>query len=457
MVPIYTLTVGAGAGNSVTFNNIPQGYTDLMIVHSIRSATAGGITWDDLLFQINDDSSAKYSLTINYGIPPSGLVATRGSNGTNFQGGWVASSTAASNIFSNATIYFPNYSGGNLKTGIVDTITTSTVSQNVLGFSNILYSSTDPIRKLRFFISTGGNFVQNSTITLYGINARRSTQKAIGGDVTTDGTYWYHTFKSVGSSTFIPNENLGAECLVLAGGGGGGAGDNGSSGGGGGGAGGILVGSYLLNSGTQYTVNVGGGGAGGTIGNAGVSGSNSFISGLNIATSTAIGGGFGGGGGGTASSVAGTGGSGGGNARTGAFGLRFYSQGNSGGQGTGGGGAGGGGSASVGGINSGNTGGAGGSGTGVFTNWGITTGVGNNISGVAFFAGGGSAGTGSPTGGTSTPGSIGGGGAGGTSGTAGSPGLANTGSGGGGGGAVSGTSPAGGAGGSGVVIIRYPV
>ena len=44
--------------------------------------------------------------------------------------------------------------------------------------------------------------------------------KATGGTVTSDSTYWYHTFTSNG--TFVPNQSLSVEYLIVAGGGGGG-------------------------------------------------------------------------------------------------------------------------------------------------------------------------------------------------------------------------------------------
>lgn len=91
--------------------------------------------------------------------------------------------------------------------------------------------------------------------------------RASGGTVTgyvLDGTpYVVHTFTSVGTTTFTPQEDLQVEYLVVAGGGGGGA-----HVGGGGGGGGVLTnldGTTLgLTSGTAYTVTVGGGGSGGS-------------------------------------------------------------------------------------------------------------------------------------------------------------------------------------------------
>lgn len=113
--------------------------------------------------------------------------------------------------------------------------------------------------------------------------------KAIGGAVTFDGGYAIHTFTA--SGTFIANEDLTVDYLVVAGGGSGGIG--------GGGAGGLLTGAgHELTAGV-YSVTVGAGGATSGSGN---NGGDSALDSL-----TAIGGGRGG-----YPSSSGNGGSGGG-------------------------------------------------------------------------------------------------------------------------------------------------
>ena len=47
-----------------------------------------------------------------------------------------------------------------------------------------------------------------------------SSPKATGGTVTSDSTYWYHTFTSNG--TFTPSQALSCDVVVVAGGAGGG-------------------------------------------------------------------------------------------------------------------------------------------------------------------------------------------------------------------------------------------
>jgi hypothetical protein len=254
---------------------------------------------------------------------------------------------------------------------------------------------------------------------------------AEGGNVTTNGAYWIHTFTNSGTFT-IRRDISAVDVLVVAGGGSGGA-----RVGGGGGAGGLLYSTNKFVTNGTYSVTVGNGGAAVTnvagVGVAGKDGQNSVFADL-----TAVGGGGGGAyqtpangrdggcGGGAGGYTAGTGGIG--------------SQGYNGGVGTPGRAGGGGGMGTIG--FSGANGGGGG------------TGVVYSISGSNVYYCGGGGGSGDSAAGA---GGMGGGGAGSTgANTPATSGTPNTGGGGGGardnfdsGGKVSG------AGGSGIVIVRY--
>jgi hypothetical protein len=94
-----------------------------------------------------------------------------------------------------------------------------------------LWNNTAAITSLTIAV-TGASQTIGSTFYLYGISNVTSGSKATGGVVSSDGTYWYHTFPF--SGTFTPTQSLTADYLVIAGGGGGGVHH-----GGGGGAGGL--------------------------------------------------------------------------------------------------------------------------------------------------------------------------------------------------------------------------
>jgi len=249
--------------------------------------------------------------------------------------------------------------------------------------------------------------------------------------------YTIHTFTS--SGTFVVNESITAEVLVVAGGGGGGY-----NFGGGGGAGGLIYNSSYTFSAGSYSVTVGGGGAGGN-GGKGSNGGNS-----SIGTLTAIGGGGGGtsvSGGGGGSNGGSGGGAGGGSSASSTYGTGTSGQGNRGG-GKGSNGAGGGGGYGSAGGN-GLTGGGNQAWLGYSGNGG--EGYYSKIGGTGqWYAGGGAGGTGNASYTFQRPEGRARGGNGGYFSTPATGGAPNSGS--GGGGANNGP---GGNGGSGIVIVRY--
>ena len=444
-VLLEKITVGAAGASSVTFSGIPQtGYTDLVLKISARG-DAGAISRSlGLTF---NGSSTGYS---NRFLQGDGSSASSG-NGTSIYLGECTAATATANTFGNQEVYIPNYTSSSNKSLSVDAVAETNATTQYMSLVADLWANSAAITSMTIVIATG-NFVQGSTFYLYGV-AKLGTTPAIvpyatGGDtIMTDGTYWYHAFRS--SGTFTPAKGLSCDVLVVAGGGGGGGG-NGTYGAGGGAGGVIGFASQSLASGTGYTATIGGGGAGGPQGSIGTSGSNSQFASL----TAAVGGGYGG----WAANNGGNGGSGGGAGsesvpKTG--GTATSGQGNAGGNSTaqywsgGGGGAGGAGGTGSSGVN-----GFGGAGTNTVTNWGALsaalTATGLGVSG--YIAGGGQG----AAAGSQTSASGGGGRAAIDSGASNTAGTVNTGSGGGGAGATA-TSLTGAAGGSGLVIVRYLV
>ena len=273
--------------------------------------------------------------------------------------------------------------------------------------------------------------------------------------------YRYAIFTSNG--TFVIDNNISCDILVVGGGGGGGGGF-----GAGGGAGALIYKTnYQLSSGT-FTINIGSGGAGGNTSSGGgiqCSGTNGNDTTINNSIGTNIFNAKGGGGGGAWGSDAGkNGGSGGGCTNNNTIGTAVTTNipqdadvyGNSGGKETiytatiisGGGGGGAGGVGNIGSTTGNGTGGNGGAGK-------LITITGNST----YYAGGGGGCLyKTSTIGTAGTGGIGGGGNGSASVSSvvnGFNGTSNTGGGGGGASGPGGTGGIGGTGGSGVVIIRY--
>ncbi len=442
--PIASVTLSS-AQATVSFVGIPQTYTDLILVCQVQQSASN----NSLRHRFNYDSASNYSYTT---LIANGSSASSGKD-SNLTVGLLCDTTASSGAletlykvqiysYANTTTYKTHLGRGGRGGGGID----ATVG---------LWRKTEAITSIELAMGGGfptNNFASGSTFHLYGVANASITNvaKAIGGNsITTDGTYWYHTFLS--SGIFTPTQALTADVLVVAGGGGSGRT------GGGGGAGGLrgLTAQSLTT--TSYSVSIGGGGAGGdTDGGVASNGTNSVFG--NIVAS-------GGGGGasyngGNAIGVSG-GSGGGGGTHDGGSATRTGGAGNIGGytpvEGFAGGaavstrGSGGGGGATAAGTNapSTNNGGAGGTGSSAYSSWGVATGTGQNSGGTYYFGGGGG-GSGLASGGAA---GLGGGAAGSTyAGSSNQPGAINT-----GGGAGGINDRNGSTGGSGIVIVRYAV
>ena len=428
---IGTVTLSSGQ-TQVTFPNIPQIYTDLVVVVEGAGSTGG-----DLKFTLNGDAATNYSTTWFSGDGSTATSLRHNNYAYAEADRWESVTTTLG-----ATMHIldvMNYSNSTtFKTTLIRSNSAAAGTSALVS----LYRSTAAITSMTLFLS-GGTFSTGSTFSLYGVGANQL--KASGGDIiVSDGTYWYHAF--LASGTFTPNSTLSCEALVVAGGGGGG------QDGGGGGAGGVFYATAQSLSSAQ-TVTIGGGGAGGVVGGSGngkgANGSNSQFGSLTV--------GVGGGGGGSASNVnPGNGGSGGGGQRnssnaggtstqTGTGGTGYGFAGGSGlNTGPAYGAGGGGGAGAAGGNGTSTAGGAGGIGLSTWSTWLNTT-----STGVAGYIAGGGGGA------TYNNSNFGAGGAGGgAAAMVNNPAAAVSNSGGGGGGS---SLTAGGAGGSGLVIVRYAV
>lgn len=429
--PIATQTLGSAA-SSVTFSSLPQNYTDLIVV--IGSATFSANS--TLYVQYNGDTGANYSSTVLSG---DGSAASS-SRTTSVNGAQIgAANGQSSTVMQTCIVNIQNYSNSTTnKTAISrwsrsDAEVSTTVS---------LWRNTNAITSIEIYGGYGNgtknsNMQSGTTITVYGVAAGNSSAKASGGNiVTTDGSYWYHTFTS--SGVFIPSQALTCDYLVVAGGGGGGGS---AAGGGGGGGYRTSIGGTPLSLTTQtYSAIVGAGGVASTsLTAAGASGSNSSFSTI---SST------GGGGGGSYPDLAGlSGGSGGG-------GGYAYASGGAGNAGSYSPVEGYAGSVAFGGSGSDFVAGGGGGAGGAATTGNGANGATNSISGTSVtYAGGGGAAVGNNV--AAKTGGTGGGGTGARRGTSSATsGTANTGGGGGGGDLSALTA---GKGGSGIIIIRYAV
>ena len=429
--------VGSNGSPSISFNNIPQTYGDLMVHMSARTDRLYQ-GYDSLTFRFNNDNySANYTSKNFYGIS-GGSIGVESSTG-NPQLAFCSSNSADQYTYDSIRMSIPNYTSSFKKL----IVTENSVPGGANGYAVIqsfscnVWSQTVPVTSLTLLPGIGSKFIANSMFTLYGV---KNAVKATGGAITISGGYVYHTFTT--SAAFTPLKTLSVDVLAI-GGGGGSYPSTPYQAHGGGGAGGVNYTTSKTVTAALYPVIVGAGAAGSD----GVSSS--------FANIVAYGGGMGFQGWPSSGLTIGSAG-GAGTQPPSTGGTTTSGQGNSGGNSgaASGAGGGGGGAGAVGGnAVAPYAGGVGGAGTNTYSAWATAT----NTGASGYYAGGGG---GASNSGTPGAGGAGGGGAGSTGNPSGVGTNGTNGTGGGGGGNnsygnVYGTSSS--QGGSGIVIIRYAV
>lgn len=165
MQAIYTLNVVA-TSPTVTFNNIPQNYTDLLIKISARSNVSAANS--EMYITHNGDLGSNYSTTWLTGNG-STAGSARGSNNGAVVTIQINGATSTSNTFGSIDVYTPNYTSSLLKQSIVDGVIENNTTAYDSRLISYLYRSNAPLTSVTF-TAVGGGFVTGSTFTLYGIS-----------------------------------------------------------------------------------------------------------------------------------------------------------------------------------------------------------------------------------------------------------------------------------------------
>ncbi len=166
--PIYTQTVGATAVSSITFNNIPQTFTDLKIVVSARTTQTGdAFKKTNYYVQFNNNSEFVYSNTHLYGTGSS-VATARDANQDYLFIGVVNANDATTSTFGSSEICIPNYTSSNLKSLMANSVSETNGTAAIQILNAGLWRKTNAITSI-FIAGIGGNFMQYSTFSLYGI------------------------------------------------------------------------------------------------------------------------------------------------------------------------------------------------------------------------------------------------------------------------------------------------
>ena len=159
---IQSVTVGSGGASSIDFTSIPQTYTDLVIVSSIRGGRTSAAV-DNLIIGFN----GAYTSVTNRNLYGDGASAASGTSAN--WAGIVPSLIATASTFSNGVIYIPNYTSSSYKSFSADSVgeQNGTTAYQLLAAG--LWSSTAAITSIGLKCDVTASFLQYSSASLYGI------------------------------------------------------------------------------------------------------------------------------------------------------------------------------------------------------------------------------------------------------------------------------------------------
>jgi hypothetical protein len=170
MTPIYTQTVTSGTPITINFNNIPQTYTDLKVVGSIRSNQTGQ-TFRFISFFLNNTQGTAYSTTRLNGNGTSVGTSSQVNDPLIYINNVLPASLATANTFGNLEINIPNYSSTLFKQILIDGVSENNATASYQELQAGLYRSNTPVTSIHLEIGEYGNsYAIGSTYTLYGIS-----------------------------------------------------------------------------------------------------------------------------------------------------------------------------------------------------------------------------------------------------------------------------------------------
>jgi hypothetical protein len=157
---IETKTLGT-ATTAIEFTSIPQTFTDLLILFSLRGANPEATGF--VTITMNGSTA---SITSRY-LQGTGSAVGTFTSPANFAGD-IAGGGSTANTFNNLQIYIPNYTGATNKLYSVDAVGENNATAANQSMVSGLRSNTDALTSVGI-LNTAANLVVGSTASLYGI------------------------------------------------------------------------------------------------------------------------------------------------------------------------------------------------------------------------------------------------------------------------------------------------
>ena len=162
LIESVTITSAGGAA-SVSFNSIPQTYTDLVLMVSARSSYGG--VGDDIYIDFNGTTTSRTGrFFYGNGSGTAGTTTPARRLGTN------TADSSTANVFGSINAHIFNYTGSTNKIFISNSVSENNATTAYQDLHFGLWSSASPITSIQVSVGAGGGVLkQNSTFTLYGI------------------------------------------------------------------------------------------------------------------------------------------------------------------------------------------------------------------------------------------------------------------------------------------------
>ena len=164
MVKIQAITVGASGASTIDFTSIPQTFTDLKLIASLRVSRPSTDVDGVLIRYNNDTNNANYPQRRLYG---NGSSAVSDTNATGNFFATAANNTAS--VFASCELYIPNYTSSGYKNSNTELANENNTTTNYLGITTFTWNSTSAINRITLSPEGGYPFVQFTSATLYGI------------------------------------------------------------------------------------------------------------------------------------------------------------------------------------------------------------------------------------------------------------------------------------------------
>jgi hypothetical protein len=161
MKVIQHVDVGVGGTSSISFTNIPQNYTDLFVVASLRNSGSNA----HVLIGLNGSTS---NFTERY-ISGYGSGQISSSTYARYVGN-VGTSSYTANTFGSTSIYIANYASSGYKSILGESVgENNSTTDWAFAFSGNLWSQTAAITSLQLTNESAATILEYSSATLYGI------------------------------------------------------------------------------------------------------------------------------------------------------------------------------------------------------------------------------------------------------------------------------------------------